>query len=326
MTLFACLFWFLAHSDQGPVAVFSSNEHSEIFKPVWSFWHRAPNGWVFVISGDRREAEGLSIWSWPTGQQPKRLINSGIREGIFQVRGSALTPSGKKLYLRGFTNPVLFEVNLENPKRFKRAFLVEQSDSILFWDEKRLLSGGKYPKLVFKVYGEDQNPIPLLANIKDQIPSDIDHPIEHFYGQNQMLMAKNGQKLAIAFGLYSEVMIWDGVRKRYFVIGFPGYQKPPWKNPRNIKRFKPWFEKLHHLSQLTWFQDRLFGLFKQGYEEYGVWVEFVGAGAIKIWDNDKEDIRIFAMEKDSLILGKQILDHEEEVQWQLWQASSLPSR
>jgi len=306
-------------------AVFSSNDYSDVFLPIWSYWHRANDTWVAIVSGDQRENQGISVFRWDEDSEPVLLKKSSAREGIFNVRGSALSPSGSRLLIRGFTNPVLFELNVENPTRFRRAFLLELSEAFLFWDEQRILSGAKFPEVGFKVYGKGNLTIPQIETIHGQLPKKLNHPVEPFYYKNIMHLAKHDRNVAVAFGLHEVVTVWDGKRKRGYTIGFPGYVKPPWKKPRNLKALKAWFQRFHHLFHLTWFRGELYAMFRHGYADLGVWVRFEGMGCRKVWDNNESDVRIFAMERDGLILGEKIVDNEEEVRWRLWQASSLPS-
>ena len=315
----------LALPNPGAEAIFSSRDHSDLFYPIWSTWHRADGYWVFMLPGDKRENKGISVYRWDTDKQPHLLQATTVREGIYHVRTSALSPSGTRLLIRSYTNPVLFEIQIDNPGRIRRAFHLELSDDILFWDEDRLLSGAKFPEVRFKTYGDDSEPIPQVTTLKAQLPKKINHPVEPVYAKNIMHMSKQGERLAVAFGLAEEVTVWDGHRRHRYTIGFPGYVNPPWKRPKNLGKLKEWFQNFHHLQTLTWFKGDLYAMFQHGYDDLGVWVKFQGVGCRKIWDNNRESVRIFAMEKDGLILGEKIMDTEEEVQWRLWQAFSLPS-
>lgn len=315
----------LAWANPGNDVVFSSKDYDDIFYPIWSTWHKAEDSWILVLPGNRRTNQGLSVHRWLAGEKPTQLYSTGAREGIYQVRSSALSPSGDQLLIRSFSNPILFEFRLDKKARIKRAYELELADTFLFWDAQRLVSGTKYPKLRFTTQGEDRNPIPQLKKLKAQLPKKINHPVEPYYAKNLMHMSKHGEQLAIAFGLSEEVTVWDGHKRHRYAIGFPGYITPPWKRPKDLDRLKEWFQEFHHLQTLTWFQGELYAMFQHGYDDLGVWVKFEDKGTRKIWDNGREKIRIFAMEKDGLILGEKILDTEEEVKWRLWQASSLPS-
>lgn len=307
---------------------FSSNEHPEIFLSIWSFWHKSPDGWVFLITGDYRDNKGLTVWKWPEGEAPVQWAQTSAREGIFLPKLSALSPSGNTLSIRGLRSPIIFELDMQTAPVFQRKYQLEHAESMLFWEEDRLFSGGKYPQVKFKFYGQNQIQVPLVKSLPNLLPKDMDHPIESQYSQNQMVLAKHGESLAVGIGMYHEVMVWNGVKKRYFHIGFPGYQKPPWRKLKRMElpQFRKWLATFHHLFQLTWFQGDLYGLFRQGGDDDGTWVKFVGGGCVVVWDNNREPVRLFAMEGDSLVFGEKVLDTEEEIKWRLWQASSLPSR
>ena len=322
IVLFTLSLWDQGH--QGKI-VFSSNDYPAIFYSIWSFWHNHQGNWTFAVSGDQQTGQGISVFQWNQGQAPQLLVKTDAREGIYSVRNTALSPSGNRLVMRGFGNPMVFELDLKKPIGFRRSFVPQLADCLIFWDENRVLAGSKYPEIKFAVHGPEGSRISQIEGLVDRLPDDIDHPVEPYYYKNAMHLSKHGPNLAIGFGLFDQVTIWDGKRRTLYNVGFPGYEQGPKKFPKHPERLRAWFQKFHHLFQLTWFKGKLYGMFRKGYGDLGVWVEFRGGGSPVVWDNNRNEVRIFAIQGDELILGRNEVDSNQEVTWHLWQASSFPS-
>lgn len=318
------LTWFL-QLGPGHTAVFSSTEYPAVFLPLWSEWHFQNGRWVAAVFGDSDDDLGITLYCWDKGKPIERLASTTAREGVYLVRNATLSPSGRQFVFQGYGNPAAFEYDLDQrEKGFRRRFIISKSDDLLFWDDHTIIAAAKFPSIAFQVDGSDSLPA-LLDSLMDQIPDGIDHPIESRYYKNRMHLCRLGQQIALGFGIHPEVLVWNGVRRHVFSVGFAGYVEPIRDFPRDSRRYKQWFSQFHHLLQLTWFEGDLYGLYRKGYEEYGVWVRFEGNGSRVVWDNDRETTRIFTMQQDEMILGQQGEDQNGDVTWRLWRSSTLPT-
>ncbi len=319
------LFLTLTLAIQTPAeAVFSSAEFPAIFNPIWGDWHFRNGTWIGIVFGDSSQAQGISVFVWEEGQPLRKHASADAREGLFMLRNTDVSPSGQKLLVQGYGNSVAYLCSLVDQKGvFKRKMVVDHGDDFIFWDEKTVLSGSKFPSIRFAVHGRKK--IAEIERLKAQLPTGIDHPVEPYYYKNKMHFKRHENKFAFAFGLVPEVYIWDGVKLTSHEVGFADYEVPTKKYPKDSRKYRKWFSSFHHLQQIAWFKGDLYGLFRKGYDEYGVWLRFHDQGSLKVWDNDANSIRIFAMNGEEMILGKRSDKAEGDVTWRLWRASSLPS-
>ena len=303
----------------------SSSDHSALFFPFWSGDTRFFRGGLYLVIRGANNEEGMSIYRWDE-EGCRRIFQTTPREGLWASRATAVDESGDTLYFSGYLDGLVYRYNpVEGFRRFAEKNFVQS----LFVYKGVPVRGHKGPGHDLETVGNRE--LPVLSLINRRLPEGVDHPSESRINKQEMVLARNGHRLAVGYRLSQPVVIFDledGRRlethrlRRLFAGYIPPTQTFDVKNI-NRKTSVEWSERHHRLQSLAWFGEDLFGHFQKGYEGYGVWVRLNRPGFV--WDNNRQTTKIMAMGPERLLLGSVKETEVGEVRWSLRQGLSLPS-
>jgi len=305
-----------------PSAV-TSDDLEMLFRDYWGDWVYHDQAWYLVAPAI--SAGKVTVWRWREGETLELWAESGPREGIRAQSAVTIDPVDKKLLLRCLVTTRVFSLDLrENKPEFVRVqTAADLSGSMVIWNQR--LVGAAEP-FSLKVYSGE--PFDLLDKINRLLPDDTFHPSQKAVSTHKMLFAKGGDRLAVGFSLYPNIVLFETrphLDRSLFSIRFPGYLEPPdtYIDPYTDRANREYFEGFHHLVGLSWFQNTPYGHLKRGYSTTGLWVS-LGEPDIFLWDNTKQAHQILAMSNDQIVMGIKSEDTEGSVSWKLWIETELP--
>ncbi len=331
MVFLYLLFCWYGDGKLGKTVTLSSDDNSRLFYSSWFFETRFYRDGVYVVlNGSTRNKEGLCIYHW-TETTFERIFCTTPREGIYSARAVAVTATGDAIYLSDWLAGLIYRyIPGQDFKRIDQKFGTESL--VVFGDA--VIRGGKKPSNNLGTVAPAE--LAVLEKINDSLPRDATHPSEGRSNENEMLLALDGSRLAIGYKLHENILIVDmgtgAVLKEVAMKRpFPGYVIPPddfvgeTKNTQEFVRLiDHWLETFHKLEMLSWHRGELFGFFRRGYEDNGIWARLDGQKPY-FWDNNKGGLQLLSIGPDRVILGEKEETADEAVIWTLRQSSSLPS-
>jgi len=293
-------------------------------EPVWTNWLKYGGDWLLIPI---YEENGFAvIRRWSQDGRLEILAKASPREGLAYISAYAINSRGR-LAMRGWLKPSIFFLDIHNPKAgFKRGEpAIHLFGSLIYWNDDLLVGGTQDLRL--KLFSEGA--LPLLKTLNRRLP-DASHPSQYKVNHHRMLLAKRQNILAVGYALYNEIALADTrtQKVRTVLIGFPGYIEPLKRYPKNMdpNRDNEYMGRFHHLTRLAWHKGALYGMFRKGYEGYGVWASLSPKGLFK-WDNNSRREKVLAISENEVVMGsvERSDKPEETVTWRLWRSSSLPS-
>ena len=313
--------------------ILSSDDHSALFFLSWYFDTQFfEEGLFLVIMGSTQEQEGLTIYRWK-GNEFKKLFTTTPREGIFNARAVALTPKGDALYLCDFLKGLIYRYR---PGATFIRFGQKPNTEALVAYQDFVIRGTKWPSYNLETVGDQA--LPVLETINSLLPKDAVHVSDGKSNADEMVLALDKHRLALGYNLYSAALIFDLgsgdlLQRCEWKKPFSGYIEPrkdfigTYQEPQEYMRaMQAWQESFHQLVVLAWHRGKLYGLFRRGIEDQGIWARLNGTTEDPFsWDNNRNEIKLLSIGPDRVMLGRRKEDAEERVTWTLWQSTSLPS-
>jgi len=323
MTTVYCYLFLLFSGGQVTI---TSEEWNDLNYRTTGYWVHNEGTW-FICTSDY-SAGAIHLWVWHKGEKIKRLVSSGPREGITAISAITMIPDTDEIALVSSLTGRIFTINTSSSEpTFKRIHHADDlAGDMIFWNRDTILGGAH--SLALKQYmGEN---LWFLPKVQKLLPDDVYHPSKRSVSTHQLKMARNQNRLIVSYVLYPKYQIFeieDEVSRKTKAFKFRGYEKPPkkyiknWTNEADLA----YFGSFHHLSELTWFQDKPFAKFKMGFTTPGVWVDLEYPERFT-WDNEKHDEKVFAIGGTSVVMATLEETDGGLVTCSLWQRSSLPSR
>lgn len=314
-----------------PTVSLTSEQHTSLFvysTPAWCHWHYRDGVWYFMIDSDRSEDRGITIYKWPDGGELEEIAHATARERLVSVRASAVSEDGSLIYVKDLSNPRIFKVNsVESEFPFQRVYSKDLTDSLVFWQDKAF-AGINHPQNEIVALDQSDLNHEDIEFVNRFLFDDTYHPVQEGANFNPMILAADGAALAVGYGLYDKVLIVHGRQKKIVELRFPGRIEPPndFRPPKSRDDgFLVWLDSFHRLAKLKWFQGELYGLFRRGFHDLGVWVALTGDSDFAYENKNHVDEQLISLEGNSVIFGRKIENSNGDLSWQLWRSSTLPS-
>lgn len=308
----------------------SSNEHSVLFYESWHFnTVHFDDGVYFIIKGDRKINEGLTIYRW-TKTGFEKLFITTPREGIFDARATVCSQDGSELYMSDYLAGIIFKY--EPNGQFKR-YAAKLHTETLFTYNDVVVRGNKFPLHNLETA---TGKLDILDKINRQLPDDASHSCEGKANFNEMVLLRHEDQLYLTYKLYDKVLEFDlksGALKKTFSMKnlFRGYAAPvedyfegvddPRKNRELVGN---WLAGFHSLVKMAWRDGALYGFFRKGSDSQGVWVNLTSPSDF-VWNNDEQETKLLSMGPKQVITGHKEEKEDGEITWFLYLNSSLPS-
>ena len=305
----------------------SSSKHSVLNYPASFTRQTVFSGetvWI-GLTGDKKSDEGLCIYKW-SNDNLEIFFCTTPKDNLYKPASYTVHPSSENLYFVSRVGNIAYIYDKKNGlKRFSKA---------PYCNEVNLLNGDLYT-----TSGLTNKASYLLPQKDNKLLNFINTKISYKYyipreprDEDKLLTSVSENHIAFAKSLWSDIYIFDtkediASRRHQFQNPFRGYlAPPPFNTPagQNLKKdWKKWVNSFHRLCLITWHKDQLYGWFRKGYDDHGVWARLDAPGYA--YRNPDHEEKLLAVGPDRVIMGTIEEDDEGEVIWTLWQSSSLPS-
>jgi len=304
----------------------TSEEWNDLNYDTTGYWVPYEGGWVIVTSDYSQQF--LTVWVWPEGEEIRRFLATGPREGFWALSAATMMPDTNILALRCMLTGRVFSIDLGSPEpEFERTHHApDLAGDMIFWDRETLI-GGAHPTLSIKQYGGNE-PLKFLNKVKRLLPDDSDHPSSKFMSTHQLKMSRHGNRLIVSYALYPKYLdfeIGPRVKRKTRDITFRGYQEPPDKYigaNATKEETHAYFVGFHHLREISWYRDRPIARFKKGFTTYGVWVD-LDRPEFLTRDNEAHQEKIFAVGNNEFVMATLSENDEGIIECTLWRQPSL---
>ncbi len=303
----------------------TSEDLEMLYRNYWGKWAFHEETW-YLVAPEIKKSQ-VKVWRWPRDGRLELWAVSGLREGMIANSGIAIDAKNSRLAIRCLTTGRIFTLALDqDDPQFKRiGHANDLSGDMGFWEGSKLIGGAE--PFAIKGYSEEDNP-EFLTNLNALLPDDAEHPSQRAENTHQIKLAINGNKLAVGYTLYPKVFMFhigNSVTREMIPLRFRGYIQPPKTYIKNYshKASSEYFATFHQLTTLSWFKDDIYGHFKKGFGTHGLWVNLISPADF-FWDNDKQKVKILAMQKGECIMGEMVEQENGVIRWSLWRSSSLP--
>ena len=305
----------------------SSSKYPRLLYPMWYNDFLYCDDTIYIlVSGSRPSQEPLQILEWKQ-DRVLSIFQSTPREDLYKTYSLAISGDCERIYMGAFFGGSTYSFDLSG--KFELAGGDEALSEALFVYKGGLVRGAKDTKVPLKVLRG--NTLPVLDPINKRLNEITPHPVEARFNFNRVVLAREGQLLAVGAGLQHQVFLFDLENGNLLEIlnirvPFRGYRAPPdtfslKRGPDYHHRTVSWFISFHSLLSLRVYQGKVFGRFRMDDESHGVWVELGGSYR---WDNDKQPTILMDITPGGCILGTTTGQDSDEVTWTLWRSKTLP--
>ena len=305
----------------------SSSKYPSLLYPMWYNAFLTYGDTVYVlVKGSRPSQEPLQILEWKQDRVIS-IFQSTPRENLYKAYSLALSEDGERIYLGAYFGGATYYFDLAG--KFGLAARDTALSGALFTYRGGLIRAAKDTEVPLKVLLG--NTLPSLEHINKQLHKVPSHPVDGQINFNRTVLSREGRWLVLGYCLQDKVFVFDledgSLQKTINIRApFPGYHRPPDTFPVRLgpdfnHRVLTWGSSFHTLHSLRLHKGNVYGLFREGYESLGVWVELGGSFR---WDNDKQPAILMDITPQGYILGTTTGQDSDEVTWTLRRSSTLP--
>jgi len=298
----------------------SANQYSALYGSMVGNikWQRYAKGWYIFLNGD--DEEGMAIFHWPDTGKLEKIYHTDARDGFSSISRIAVSNNGQKIYFQPYINPTMYQF-YPGKRKLVRFRVVNSADTLGFW-KNDLFKGAVFPENHITVIPEDSSS--SLKGVQERLPPEAKHPMDGYTNVNQMITSVFQEKLALGYSLYQKVFIFDGQKVSEISAQFPGYLEPPRSRNKNPDKYREWVADFHRLCGLSWLNGNIFGLYRRGFDDLGLWINLSEPSLEQRWDNNRNEWKIVAIHRDYLMMAKPN-ETEDDLVWALERRKSFPT-
>jgi hypothetical protein len=289
------------------------------------------------LAGSERDQEGLEVHRW-TEKGIEKLFVTTPREGFYNPRTVTVSTGGEQIFFGDYVAGLIYAYS--DDAGFRRVGHKPGAEA-LFAAQDSVVAATRFPQTNLEIVSGRSTR--ALDSLRSALPHDTDRASGYISHENEIVLAADGDRLAIGYKLYDRVAVFDlktGEQTRELAIRrpFPGYREPPleWDGrllgndyEAHARRRSDWLDSFHRLERLAWVGDELYGLFFRELEDRGVWVslERQSDGASDqpfVWNNNEQEIQLICADGRRALLARVDERPNGAIHWTLWQQNELP--